>query len=103
MKNIAVIGAGIIGICSSFFLQKKGFKVTLFDHKAPGSMTSYGHACTFANYGCIPINSPNLLKNIPEMLIKSKSPLSVDYKYILRNLLGQLIFLRIVKKIKLNT
>jgi D-amino-acid dehydrogenase len=52
MKNVAVVGAGIIGICTAFFLQKSGYKVTLFDHNPPGSGTSYGHACTFADYAC---------------------------------------------------
>ena len=58
--HIAVVGAGIIGICSAYFLNKSGFKVTLIDKNEPGSMTSYGHACTFADYACIPVNSPNL-------------------------------------------
>ena len=57
MKNIAVIGSGIIGICTAFFLQKSGFKVTLIDKNEPGSMTSSGHACTFADYACVPILS----------------------------------------------
>ena len=29
--RIGVIGAGIQGVCSALFLQKKGFQVTLFD------------------------------------------------------------------------
>ena len=62
--QVAVVGAGIIGICSAFFLQKSGFKVTLIDKNEPGSMTSYGHACTFADYACVPINSVNLFTPI---------------------------------------
>ena len=64
MKNIGVVGAGIIGICTAFFLQKSGFKVTLLDHNQPGSGTSYGHACTFADYACVPVNSPTIYKEI---------------------------------------
>ena len=60
MKNIAVVGAGIVGICTAFFLQKSGFKVTLIDKEKPGTMTSYGHACTFADYANVPVNSPSL-------------------------------------------
>ena len=56
MKKIAVVGAGIIGICSSYFLQQSGFKVTLIDKEQPGTMTSYGHACTFADYANVPVN-----------------------------------------------
>ena len=86
MKRIAVVGAGIVGVCSAFFLQKSGFQVTLFDKEDPGSMTSYGHACTFADYANIPVNSPSLLRDIPSMLLKSDGPLSVDLFYILKNL-----------------
>ncbi|SVC91322.1 uncharacterized protein METZ01_LOCUS344176, partial [marine metagenome] len=32
VKNIGVVGAGIVGICTAFFLQKSGYKVTLLDH-----------------------------------------------------------------------
>ena len=70
MKKIAVLGAGIIGICSAYFLQKTGYKVTLIDKEEPGTMTSYGHACTFADYANVPVNSPSLFKTIPSMLLR---------------------------------
>ena len=84
--QIAVVGAGIVGICSAYFLQKTGFQVTLIDKNEPGSMTSYGHACTFADYACVPVNSPDLFKNIPPMLFKSNGPLAIDFFHILKNL-----------------
>ena len=34
--KIGIVGAGIQGVCSALFLQKKGFKVTLFDKNDPG-------------------------------------------------------------------
>ncbi len=86
MKKIAVVGAGIIGVCNAFFLQKSGYEVTLFDKEEPGSMTSFGHACTFADYANAPVNSPSLFKDIPSMILKSDSPLSIDFFYILKNL-----------------
>ena len=83
--HIAVVGAGIVGICSAYFLNKSGFQVTLIDKNDPGSVTSYGHACTFADYACIPVNSPNLFKEIPSMLLQSDSPLAVDFFYAIKN------------------
>ena len=84
--QVAVVGAGIVGICSAFFLQKNGFQVTLIDKKPPGSMTSYGHACTFADYACVPVNSPDLFTDIPSMLLRSDGPLAVDFFHVLKNL-----------------
>ena len=83
--HIAVVGAGIVGICSAYFLNKSGFNVTLIDKNDPGSMTSYGHACTFADYACVPVNSPNLFKEIPSMLLRSDGPLTVDFFYAIKN------------------
>ena len=81
--HIAVVGAGIVGICSAYFLNKSGFKVTLIDKNEPGSMTSYGHACTFADYACIPVNSPTIYKDLPSMFLKQDGPLAIDFKYVL--------------------
>ena len=98
MKSIAVIGAGIVGICSAYFLQKSGFKVTLVDHNEPGSMTSSGHACTFADYACIPVNSPTIFTDLPLMLLKQDGPLAIDFGYILKNLPWAFSFLKNCKK-----
>ena len=100
--HIAVVGAGIIGICSAYFLNKSGFKVTLIDKNEPGSMTSYGHACTFADYACIPVNSPDLFREIPSMLLRSDGPLAVDFLYTIRNLSWVMKFLQncTTKKVK---
>ena len=100
--EIAVVGAGIIGICVSYFLQKSGFKVTLIDKEQPGTMTSYGHACTFADYANVPINDPSLLYKIPQMLLKKNSPLEIDFAYILKNLPWATNFLKNCRKKKVE-
>jgi D-amino-acid dehydrogenase len=92
--HVAVVGAGIVGICSAYFLNKSGFQVTLIDKNDPGSMTSYGHACTFADYACVPINSNNLFKDVPSMLMRSDGPLSIDFFYMIKNINWALRFLR---------
>ena len=94
MKNIAIAGAGIVGISCAYFLQKSGFKVTLFDNNEPGTMTSYGHACTFADYASIPVNSPTLFKDIPFMLLKSDGPLAVDFFHVIKNPSWSINFLK---------
>ena len=94
MKKIAVVGAGIVGICTSYFLQQSGFRVTLIDKEQPGTMTSYGHACTFADYANVPINNPSLFSEIPKMLLKKDGPLALDFLYILKNLPWAFKFLR---------
>ncbi len=67
-QRIAVIGAGIVGASCALYLQQSGFKVTLFDRDEPGSGATYGNACTFATYGSIPVNRPDLIWRFPRLM-----------------------------------
>ena len=84
LKNhIAVIGAGIVGCSCALWLQKRGFRVTLIDPDEPGSGTSSGNAGTIAEYGCIPVNSPQLFTRLPKLLFSQDSPLTLNPGYAL--------------------
>ena len=102
MKNIAVVGAGIVGICCAYFLKKSGLRVTLIDREDPGTMTSFGHACSFADYANVPVNYPGLIWDIPKMLLKKDGPLAVDFFYIVKHLPWALSFLKNCKKEKVD-
>ncbi len=102
MKKIAVVGAGIVGICTSYFLQKSGYEVYIIDKEKPGTMTSYGHACTFADYANIPVNSPSLFKELPSLLIRKDGPLAIDLWYVMKNLPWAYEFLKNCKKNKVE-
>jgi len=81
--KIGVIGAGIQGVCSGLFLQKKGFEVTLFDRNEPGSQAaSYGNAGHFTPYASIPLNRPDILTDVPAMLLSSHGPLALKWNYV---------------------
>ena len=93
-KHVAVIGAGVVGVSCALWLQKKGLRVTLLDANEPGSITSFGNACTIANYGCVPVNDPALFRRLPGLLFGRESPLSVDALHALKHLPWLLQFLR---------
>jgi len=44
MTDIAVLGAGMVGICTALELQSRGHDVTVIDRVTPGSETSFGNA-----------------------------------------------------------
>lgn len=92
-KTIAVVGAGIVGCSCALWLQMKGYSVILIDPDKPGSGTSSGNACTIADYGCVPVNSPNIFKNLPSLMFAKESPLSVDFGYALKHLPWMMKFL----------
>ena len=98
--RIAVIGAGIVGCSCALWLQKKGFAVTLIDPDDPGSGTSSGNAGTIAEYGCIPVNSPNMFRRLPSLLFSSDSPLSLDPAYVLSHPAWMIQFLMNCRKHK---
>ena len=80
-RNIAVIGAGIVGVSCALYLQQAGFNVTLFDRDEPGSGATYGNACTFALYGSIPVNRPDLIWRFPSLMFGQERPLSIAWRY----------------------
>ena len=81
--KIAVIGAGIQGVCNALFLQKKGYQVTLFDKDGPDNLSaSYGNAGHFSPYASIPLNRPDILTDIPAMLLSSSGPLALKWNYV---------------------
>ena len=82
IKRIAIIGAGIQGVCSALFLQKKGFDVTLFDRDEPGNAASYGNAGHFSPYASLQLNRTDILSDVPSMLLSSRGPLALKWNYI---------------------
>ncbi len=93
-KPIAVIGAGIVGVCVASWLRRSGHAVVLIDRDEPGAGTSFGNACTIADYACIPVNSPSLLNNLPKLLWGRDSPLSLDPAFLLHHPGWAISFLR---------
>ena len=82
--RIGVIGAGIQGVCNALFLQKKGFEVTLFDRDEPGNSATYGNAGHFSPYASVPLNRPDVLTDIPSMLLSSRGPLALKWNYVFK-------------------
>ena len=84
-SSVGVVGAGIQGICISLSLVKKGFEVTLIDRDEPGkNSASYGNAGHLSPYASIPMNRPDVLIDIPAMLLSTTGPLALKWNYVLK-------------------
>ena len=93
--KIGIVGAGIQGISNALFLQKKGFRVTIFDRDEPGSpAASYGNAGHFSPYASVPINRPDVLTDVPAMLLSSSGPLALKWNYVPKMIPWFLQFIR---------
>lgn len=92
--DVAVVGAGMVGVCCALWIQRTGRRVVILDKNTPGNGTSYGNAGTYAPYGCVPVNSPALVRSLPKLLFSKNSPLSFDWFYAATHLPWMLSFLK---------
>lgn len=75
--EVAVIGAGVIGLTVALRLARDGRQVILLDPNAPGSGASYGNAGTIADYAVMPVGTPQVLRSLPSLLLDRNSPLAI--------------------------
>lgn len=75
--EIAIIGAGVIGMTIAERLLADGRDVVMVDANQPGSGASYGNAGTIADYAVMPVGSPDVLRNLPSLLFDRNSPLAI--------------------------
>ena len=85
-KSVGVVGAGIQGVCVGLQLIKKGIPVTIFDRQDPLSSefksASYGNAGHFSPYAVLQFNRPDVLYDVPKMLLSSYGPLALKWNYV---------------------
>ena len=80
--KIGVVGAGIQGVCTALFLQKKGYQVIIFDRDQPINSASYGNAGHFSPYASVPLNRTDIISDVPTMLLSSRGPLALKWNYV---------------------
>lgn len=84
--DIAVVGAGIIGVACALRLARQGLRVVVIDQQEPGHGASFGNAGHLATEQVFPIADVSILKGLPAMLMDPMGPLRLDWKYLPRAL-----------------
>ncbi|WP_158774245.1 NAD(P)/FAD-dependent oxidoreductase [Cobetia sp. L2A1] len=82
--EVAVIGAGAVGVACALWLRRAGHEVTLIERETIASGTSYGNASTLADYGCLPIARPEIWGSIPTLLFSPASPFVINWSRVPR-------------------
>ncbi|TIS68204.1 FAD-dependent oxidoreductase [Mesorhizobium sp.] len=72
--EVAIVGAGIVGLATALRLAAEGREVLLIDPNEPGSGASFGNAGTLAEYACMPVGNPAVLRQLPKLLLDPDSP-----------------------------
>ncbi len=76
-KKVIIIGGGIIGLCSAYYLQKEGHQVTIIDQSNMDGGASYVNAGYLSPSHIIPLSAPGVMKKGLKWMLNSASPLYI--------------------------
>lgn len=76
-RSAIVVGAGIVGLSTAWFLQERGVEVTVVDRRAVAAGASWGNAGWISPALAIPLNEPGTLRFGLRSLLSSTAPLQV--------------------------
>tara|TARA_R110002073_G_scaffold336208_1_gene530983 strand:- start:133498 stop:134745 length:1248 start_codon:yes stop_codon:yes gene_type:complete len=76
-KKVIVIGGGIIGLCSAYYLQKEGHEVVVIDQSNMDGGASYVNAGYLSPSHIIPLAAPGMMKKGLKWMFDPTSPLYV--------------------------
>ena len=81
MKHCIIIGGGIIGLCSAYYLQKEGHQVTIVDQSNMDAGASYVNAGYLSPSHIIPLSAPGVMKKGLKWMFNSSSPLYIKPRF----------------------
>jgi D-amino-acid dehydrogenase len=75
--QVAVVGAGIIGLAVAYHLVDSGLSVVVIDREPGGDSASIGNAGAIAVTEVFPASAPGMLRRIPGWLLDPLGPLAI--------------------------
>lgn len=76
-QHVAVVGAGMVGLCTAWFLQERGITVTVIDRGGVASGASWGNAGWLTPARVVPLPEPAVLRYGVRALADPASPVYV--------------------------
>ncbi|MDG5485756.1 NAD(P)/FAD-dependent oxidoreductase [Mycolicibacterium gadium] len=76
-RSAIVVGAGIVGLSTAWFLQERGVDVIVVDRAGVGTGASWGNAGWIAPALTMPLNSPKVLRYALRSLRDRSAPLHI--------------------------
>jgi D-amino-acid dehydrogenase len=73
-KKVIIVGGGIIGLCSAYYLQKEGCEVTVVDQFGINSGASFVNAGYVSPSHVIPLAAPGMVSMGLKMMFNQASP-----------------------------
>jgi D-amino-acid dehydrogenase len=72
--DILIVGGGVIGVCSAYYLARRGYQVTVIDQGEIGSGSSYGNAGLIVPSHLVPLAAPGALAQGLKWMLDVESP-----------------------------
>ena len=98
MKNITIIGAGIIGLSSAYYLIKKGHSVRIIDKGDGTDNCSYGNAGLISPSHFIPLSAPGMISKGIRWMFNPESPFFIKPRFDLKLIRWTWLFYRHANK-----
>lgn len=74
--KVCVIGAGVVGVTSAYFLARQGHDVVLVDSRPrPATVSSFANGGQLSYSYVAPLAGPGVLPSVPGWLLRADSPL----------------------------
>ncbi len=82
-SEIIIVGAGVIGLCTAYALQKLGYAVSVLEKETEGSTEpcSIGNAGMIVPSHLVPLANPKAVRQGLKWLFNPESPFSIDFKW----------------------
>jgi D-amino-acid dehydrogenase len=74
MKKVTVIGGGVIGMCSAYYLKKAGYNVRVIERGDIRQGTSFGNAGYISPSHFVPLATPGIVAKGLQWMLSSSSP-----------------------------
>lgn len=79
-RSVVVVGAGIVGLSTAWFLQERGIDVTIVDRTGVAAGASWGNAGWVSPALTAPLNSPSVLREGVRALADPAAPLHIPLR-----------------------
>jgi D-amino-acid dehydrogenase len=73
-KQITIIGGGVIGLCTAYYLQKEGFEISIIEKGDITDGASFGNAGFISPSHFIPLASPAIIGKAFKWMLNASSP-----------------------------
>jgi D-amino-acid dehydrogenase len=79
--KVTVIGAGVIGLCCAYYLQKEGFEVTVVERNDLTDGCSFGNMGYVSPSHFIPLATPGIISQGAKWMMSASSPFYIKPRF----------------------